>query len=88
MNKPYLVSYDLDKPGQNYDALIARLLQHHAVRVLRSQWVLSTTWTASQLCNDLKTYTDSNDRILVVEMSHSWAFTNIMASDSFKKIAA
>lgn len=45
MRKAYLISYDLDKPGQNYDKLIARLKQHGAVRVLLSEWALSTTWT-------------------------------------------
>ena len=88
MSKPYLISYDLDKPGQNYDKLIARLKQHGAVRVLLSQWVLTTTWTAVQLCDDLRAYTDSNDRILVVQISGDWAYSNIMAAENFKQIAA
>jgi len=88
MSKPYLISYDLDKPGQNYDKLIARLKEHGAVRVLLSQWVLTTTWTAVQLRDDLMAYTDSNDRILVVQISGEWAYSNIMAAESFKQIAA
>lgn len=88
MAKPFLISYDLDKPGQNYEQLIIRLKAHGAVRVLFSQWVLSTTWTAEQLRNDLQSYLDSNDRLLVVEISGQWAYANIMAADSFKKIAA
>jgi hypothetical protein len=86
--KPFLISYDLDKPGQNYDKLIARLKVHGAVRVLFSQWALSTAWTAEQLANDLHAYTDSNDRILVVEISGQWAYFNLIAAKSFEQIAA
>jgi len=85
--KPFLISYDLDKPGQNYDGLIARLKQHGAFRVLLSQWALASTWTAAQLRDDLKTYIDANDRILVTVIA-DWASYNLMAGDQFKKIAA
>ncbi|HEV8415818.1 MAG TPA: hypothetical protein VGQ49_19665 [Bryobacteraceae bacterium] len=88
MAKPYLISYDLDKPGQNYPRLIARLQAHGAVRVLLSQWALTSTWSAEQLRNDLQAYMDTNDRILVVEISGQWAYSNIMASENFKQIAA
>ena len=84
----YLISYDLTLPGQNYGGVIARLKQHGAFSVLRSQWALRTTWTAIQLRDDLKTVADSTDRILIVEVSGQWASYNIMDTDSFKKIAA
>jgi hypothetical protein len=87
MSKPFLISYDLDKPGQNYDKLINRLKEHGAFRVLFSQWALKTTWTAVELRDDLKTYMDSNDRLLVTEVA-SWASWRLMDSDKFKETAA
>ena len=87
MSKPYLISYDLDKPGQNYERLIARMKQLGAFHVLLSQWALATTWTAIQLRDDLMQYIDSNDRLLVTGIS-DWAFYNLMAGDKFKQIAA
>lgn len=87
MSKPYLISYDLDKPGQNYEGLITRLKQHGAFRVLFSQWALQTTWTAVQLRDDLKAYIDSNDRLLVTQVA-DWASYRLMAGDKFKEIAA
>lgn len=87
LEKPYLISYDLDKPGQNYDRLIARLKEHGAFRVLLSQWALKSTWTPIQLRDDLRTYVDSNDRLLVTEVGN-WASLNLIASDKFKEIAA
>ena len=87
MEKPYLISYDLDKPGQNYERLIARLKQHGAFRVLLSQWALNTTLTPVQLRDDLKAYVDSNDRLLVTQVS-DWASYNLMSGEKFKEIAA
>ncbi len=83
----YLISYDLDKPGQNYARLIARLEQLGAFRVLFSQWALQTTWTAIQLRDDLRLYTDANDRLLITQVG-AWASWNLMDSEKFKKIAA
>ena len=87
--KAYLISYDLDKPGQDYSRLINRLEQYGAVRILYSEWVLKTTWTAVQLRNDLQTYIDSNDLLLVVGLSGEAAWTSLMISDErFKQILA
>lgn len=88
MEKSYLVSYDLDKPGQNYERLIARLKQFRAIRVLYSQWVLRSTLTAIELRDDLKTYVDANDRLLITRLTNDWASYNLMGIDEFKKIAA
>ena len=85
--KPYLISYDLDKPGQNYERLTARLKQLQAVRVLMSQWALKSAYDAKELRDDLKRYVDSNDRILITEI-RDWASYNLMAVESFKEIAA
>ncbi len=85
--KAYTISYDLDKPGQDYTRLITRLQQHGAVRILFSQWALKTTWSAVQLRDDLKSYIDTNDRLLVTQVT-DWASFNIMSADKFKQIAA
>ena len=89
MMKAYLISYDLDKPGQSYERVIARLKQHGAVRVLLSQWALRTTWSAVQLRDDLQANgIDASDRLLVTELSGEWAFVNVLAGEQFKQIAA
>ena len=86
--KPFVVSYDLDKPGQDYSGLVNRLKQHGATRIQYSQWVLRSTWTAMQLLNDLGAYLDSNDRILVVQVAGDWAYRNLMGGQAFKEAAA
>jgi hypothetical protein len=85
--KTYLVSYDLDKPGQNYEGLIGRLRELGAVKVLYSEWVLRTAATAADLRNDLMRFTDSNDMLLVVGLTGEAAWTGLMISDQLFKDA-
>ena len=83
----FAISYDLNKPGQNYESLFARLVQHGAFRVQLSQWALATTWTAAQLRDDLMRYIDANDRLLVIQIGN-WASFNLLAGNKLKEIAA
>jgi len=69
--KLHVVSYDLDKPGQNYPAIITRLQQLGAKRVQFSQWMLHSTLTAEQLRDDLLRYLDANDRLLVIDATNA-----------------
>jgi hypothetical protein len=87
--KTYLISYDLDKPGQNYDELIARLKAVGAVKILYSEWVLRTTASAVAVRDDLKRFTDNNDMLLVVGLTGEAAWTSLMIPDqSFKNALA
>jgi len=87
--KPYLVSYDLDKPGQDYHPLIQELKRMGAKRVLYSEWILKTTSTAAQVRDHLKTLIDDNDMLLVVGLTGEAAWTSLMVSnDSFKQSIA
>ncbi len=69
MKKVYSISYDLLKPGQNYDSLIARLVALGAVKVEYSQWVLKTaTLDATSIRNDLARFMDANDLYLAEDL--------------------
>jgi len=76
MNR-YLVSYDLVKPGANYDDLYAALRALGGQRVLLSQWLIITRMNAAQLRDHLMRYIDTNDRLLVNDFSE-WAAYNPM----------
>ena len=64
----YLISYDLLKPGKNYDPLLEALAQQGAKRVLLSQWTLNTYCSAKQIRDWARRYMDNNDRILISEI--------------------
>jgi hypothetical protein len=65
----YLISYDLLKPGKNYDPLIDALTQQGAKRVLVSQWTLNTYCSPKQIRDWARRYMDNNDRILISEIN-------------------
>jgi hypothetical protein len=68
----YLITYDLDSPGQNYQPLWDALKRFGAKRALESVWVMRSAYSATQLRDALKSYIDDNDRLLVSSMN-DWA---------------
>jgi len=83
----YVVSYDLKKPGKNYDDLIEALESygtywHH----LGSTWCVVSDKTAKEVCEHLVRYIDENDKILVVKSAGvgSWRGFNQSGSDWLK----
>jgi len=74
----YLVSYDLDKPGQEYPPLLSRLRELGAQRILFSEWFLVNNATPAAIRDDLSRFLDANDRILVVELKNNAAWRRLM----------
>lgn len=79
------IAYDLDKPGQDYTDLIARLKELKAVRILKSDWLLENTAGPEAVRNDLQRFLDDNDRIMVSEVYNNAAWSNLLASDETVK---
>ena len=73
------ISYDLDKPGQDYKDLIDRLKELQAVRILKSDWLLENTASPEAIRNDLQRFMDNNDRIMVSEVFNNAAWSNLLA---------
>ena len=64
----YIVSYDLKAPGKDYDSVVEYLQScgtwwHH----LGSTWAVVTDLSATALRDEIKSRTDGNDKVLVVE---------------------
>lgn len=66
----YLVTYDLNKQGKNYDALYTCLREYSYIRDLDldSVWFISTTQDASQIDADIRQHMDANDRLFVTRL--------------------
>ncbi len=75
--KTYIIGYDLNKAGQNYDELINKIKStfnlwwHH----LDSTWIVKSNLTAVQIRDTLKQFIDSNDELLVASLSGESAWT-------------
>lgn len=65
----YCVSYDLNKAGQNYDALYDELKNSASWwHYLDSTWLISSAETADQLSTRLLKHLDKNDYLLVIKV--------------------
>lgn len=85
--KVYLISYDLDKPGQDYHRLIKELERLGAVKVLYSEWLFKSTSSTAQIRDHLKAFTDANDMLLVVTLTGEAAWTQLMVTTEAAKQA-
>ena len=74
MKNNILVTYDLNKSGQNYDALIEKIKTLGAwAKVQQSVWYLHTSYSTDEVLDLLSKVTDYNDSIFVANMnSASW----------------
>jgi hypothetical protein len=65
----YSVTYDLNKPGQNYSGLIDELKAFPSfIHLLKSEWLIGTNETPDQVFNRLGQFLDKGDRILIVKI--------------------
>lgn len=69
------VSYDLNKPGQNYEAVIAEIKRHGGwAKVHYSLFYLNSNETAEQVAKAVWAKMDSTDSLLVVDATNNTAF--------------
>lgn len=85
-----LIGYDLNKKGQDYDGLIDKIKKiagdtwWHG---LDSTWLLRTTKNAETLRDELLPYIDTNDELLVIDITgdeKAWYGFNKACSDWLK----
>jgi hypothetical protein len=75
----YLISYDLNKPEKDYPKLWEALKEIGAKKVLYSQWAVSRVNTTSAGLRDyIWKFMDSNDRLLVADITDRYAGYNLM----------
>lgn len=76
MNTPVLITYDLHKLGQRYQALRKIVTDNFPTRwsCLESTFIVATTLSPTQVRELLSTALDANDELLVVALiKSSWA---------------
>ena len=77
----YWVSYDLDRPGQDYKDLLNAIHNLGGQRILFSDWLIKGTFTAEQLRDHLLQFMDGNDRIFVAGLTGQAAWRTVMISN-------
>lgn len=73
MNKVYMVSYDLNKSGQDYKGLHEELEKSPSWwHYLESAWLIYTSESASQLYERIGKHIDENDYAIAIEVKGNY----------------
>lgn len=73
--RTYLIGYDLNKPGQNYENLIAAIKKFGTWwHGLDSTWLVKSSSSAAQIRDSLHPHMDASDELMVLEISGSAAW--------------
>jgi len=79
--KIYLISYDLTIPESSldYERLIKTIQDsfEYWAKPLKSLWLIKTAQPRDEVMRVLRTVTDPNDKILVIEVTSDWIAFNI-----------
>ena len=73
----YLVTYDLNRPGQNYPQLYSAIQSVPHCHALESVWFVQHQGGATKIRDWLVQYIDHNDRLFVVRIDE-WASRRLM----------
>ena len=72
----YIFSYELRKPGKDYNNLYSFLKQFTHCHHQTSTWFLDTPHGERQLRDAAQAHIDSNDTVFVARLSQQWAAFN------------
>lgn len=76
-----LVTYDLNRPGQNYPEVHNYLKQYNHCKGLLAVWLLDTTVSPAKLRDDFLRIVDQNDRVFVTRLTAEWASYNYSCAE-------
>lgn len=71
MKKPYLITYDLNSPGQKYDDVIKTIKEDCAsawCKYWKSSFLITSELTPSKMIDKLKPNLDKSDRMIIIEV--------------------
>lgn len=82
--KWYVISYDLNSPGQNYSKLYEKIksIANGWCKVLESVWIIGHNGNARTIHDQLIVAMDKSDRLFVSEMTsdHWWTLSQASAN--------
>lgn len=70
----HLITYDLNKPGQDYSSLFEAIKNVGAWwHYLDSTWLVDTALSTSQVSERLRARIDENDHLLVIRVTRDYS---------------
>lgn len=82
----YIISYDLRKPGRNYNSLYEAIKSYGTwAHILESLWAIVTTKSAVEIRDHLLQHMDANDGLFVVKSGTEAAWRNVICRNEWLK---
>ena len=79
----YVVTYDLNKQGQNYECITERLKSLPYFHAQKSVWFVEYGGSADALVAFLMNCLDENDRLFVSEITDNWSGFNMPKGEAW-----
>jgi hypothetical protein len=67
-----LITYDLKRPGQAYDSMMAYIKQHSWARLSESSYAIETNTSPEVVNSRIRQITDSNDNVYVITLTRPY----------------
>lgn len=67
-----LVTYDLQKPGQDYSGFYDVIKSYPWAKLSESSYAIATTITPSSIYDQLSQHADQNDHVYVIGLKGPW----------------
>ena len=81
------ISYDLNSPNQNYDAIIESIKElGNWAYVNKSTWYVNSSFGAEEAANKIHLKMDSNDNLIVINTSNNEAYWYNLSDEVSKHI--
>lgn len=70
----FLITYDLNNPGQDYNKLFQAIKTHGKwSHRLDSTWIIETSSSLKTVADDLVNHIDKNDKLIVIEVKDNYS---------------
>lgn len=77
MQRKFLITYDLKKPGQNYPKLFEQIKRlGNAFHCMQNTWLLKSDMSSMEILRHLENQVDGGDSVFVVQIA-DWASLNV-----------
>jgi hypothetical protein len=81
----YMVTYDLNAPGQDYGSLIREIEKYIHCKALKSAYFVDSSLSAPAIRDHLKKHIDGTDVLFVMELQKHWAVNRATTASSWLK---
>lgn len=82
----FIVSYDLNNSGKNYDDLITKIKTYSKwAKINKSVWFIKSEKSSTEIRDDLITTMDSDDSIFVAKLAGTAAWKNVICKNQHLK---